>query len=87
MCPLIFWQMPYVCAFKGDCTIQLCICGNKVAIVLQGKSIQLFRVAATGPNLSLTTDHMCLSCFLDFDCVCCFCQLSICVGSSSLCRT
>ena len=29
----------------------------EVAIVIQGKSIKLFRDVATGPNLSLTTDH------------------------------
>ena len=38
----------------------------EVAIVLQSKSIKLFRDVATGPNLSLTTDHMCLSHSLDF---------------------
>ena len=38
----------------------------EAAIVLQIKSINLFRDAATGPVLSLTTNHMCLSCFLDF---------------------
>ena len=31
----------------------------EVAIVLQSKSIKLFRDSATGPNLSLTTAHMC----------------------------
>ena len=64
----------------------------EVAIVLQSKSINLFRDAVTGPNLSLTTDHIYLLCSLilvslandldagtAFDCVCCFLQLSICV--------
>ena len=41
----------------------------EVAIVLHSKSIKLFRDAATGPNLSLTTDHMCLSHSLDFGCI------------------
>ena len=38
----------------------------EVAIVLHSKSINLFRDAATGPNLSLTTNHMCISHSLDF---------------------
>ena len=37
----------------------------EVAIVLQSKSINLFRDAATGPILSLTTNHMYLLCSLD----------------------
>ena len=64
-----------VCFFKGNSVIvfkwlsvvHMVVC--EVAIVLQSKYIKLFRDAATGPNLSLTTDHMCLSCFLDFDCI------------------
>ena len=38
----------------------------EAAIVLQSKSIKLFSDVATGPNLSLTTDHMYLSHSLDF---------------------
>ena len=34
----------------------------------QSKSIKLFRDSATGPNLSLTTDYMCLSHCLHFIC-------------------
>ena len=60
------------CLFKGESVIvfkwlslvHLLIC--EVAAVLQSNSIKLFRYTATGPNLSLTTDHMCLSCSLDF---------------------
>ena len=37
----------------------------EVAIVLQSKSIKLFRDVATGPNLSLTTNHTSLLCSLD----------------------
>ena len=39
---------------------------SEVAIVLLSKFIKLYRGIATGPNLSLTTDHMSLSCSLDF---------------------
>ena len=93
------------CFFKGESVIvvkwlsvvHMVVC--EVAIVLQSKSIKLFRDTATGPNLSLTTDHMCLLHFLDFilscdldagttfDCMCCCCQLSIHVGSHSIHRT
>ena len=38
----------------------------EMAIVLQSKSINLFRDAVTGPNLSLTRDHMYLLHSLDF---------------------
>ena len=38
----------------------------EVATVLQSKSINLFRDAATGPNLSQTRDHMYLLHSLDF---------------------
>ena len=41
----------------------------EVAIVLQNKSIKPFKDTATGPNLNLTTDHMYLSCSLDFGCI------------------
>ena len=57
--------MPYACAsskgervivYKWLSVVHLVMC--EVAIVLQSKSIKLFRDVATGPNLSLTTDHM-----------------------------
>ena len=38
---------------------------REAAIVLQSKSIKLFRYVATGPDLSLTAGHMFLSCSLD----------------------
>ena len=52
------------CVFKGETfivciwlsVVHLVMC--EVAIVLQSKSIKLFRGVVTGPNLSLTTDHM-----------------------------
>ena len=62
------------------------------------KSIKLYRGVASGPNLSLTIDHMSLSCSLDFgviqwsdvetalDKICCFCWLSVHVGCLSICR-
>ena len=37
----------------------------EAAIVLLSKFIKLYRCVATGPNLSLTTDHMSLSHSLD----------------------
>ena len=60
------------CFFKGESVIVfkwLSVVGmvvGEVAIVFQIKSIKLFRDAATGPNLSLITDNMCLSHSLDF---------------------
>ena len=55
-----------ICAwiFKGErvivskwlSVVYLVMC--EVAIVLQSKSIKLLRDVATGPNLSLTTDHI-----------------------------
>ena len=72
-----------VIVFKWLSVVHMVVC--EVAIVLQSKSIKLFRDAAAGPNLSPTTGHMCLSCSLDlvvsndldagtaFDCICCFC--------------
>ena len=61
-----------MCDFKDErvivckwvSVVHLVIC--KVAIVLQSKSIKLLGYVATGPNLSHTTDHMFLSCSLDF---------------------
>ena len=60
------------CIFKGEkiivckwvSVVHLVMC--EVAIVLQSKSINLFRGGATGPNLSHTTDHMFLMHSLDF---------------------
>ena len=66
------------CYFKGDSVIVYKIvisCAHAVvvvfeaAIVLQNKSIKLFRDATTGPNLNLTIDHMCLLHSLDFGCI------------------
>ena len=72
------------------------------AIVLQSKSIRLFRDVATDPDLSLKvlpqTIHsyhipwiLIVSNDLDvgtaLDHICCFCQLSVHVGSCSICRT
>ena len=60
------------CLFKGERVI-VCKCISvvhmvmcEVAIILQSKFIKLFRGVATGPNLSRTTDHVFLLCFLDF---------------------
>ena len=49
---------------KSVSVVHMVMC--EVAIVLQSKSIKLFRDVATGPNLILTTDHMFLLCSLDF---------------------
>ena len=76
MYPLICWHLPYVCV-SSKVRVLLCSSGYqlytwwyvKAAIVLQSKSIKLFRDAATGPNLSLTTDHIYLSCSLEFGCI------------------
>ena len=62
-----FYKGESVIVFKWLSVVQTVVC--EVAIVLQSKSIKLFRDAATGPNLSLTTDHMCLSHSLDFGCI------------------
>ena len=50
--------------YKWVSVVQMVMC--EAAIVLQSKSIKLCRDVATAPNLSLTTDHMFLSCSLDF---------------------
>ena len=59
--------MPYVCAsskvksiivFEWLSGVHMVVC--KAAIILQSKSTKLFMDVATGPDLSLTTDHMCL---------------------------
>ena len=60
------------CIFRGKrlivckwvSVVHMVMC--EVAIVLQSKSIKLFRDVATGPNLSLTTYHMFLLHSLDF---------------------
>ena len=56
-----------VIVFKWLSVVHLVMC--ETAIVLQSKSIKMFRDAPTGPNLSLTTDHMCLSPSLEFGCI------------------
>ena len=61
-----------MCIFKGETVtvykwlslVHLVMC--EVAIVPQSKSIKLFRDVTTGPNLSLTADHIFLSHSLDF---------------------
>ena len=53
-----------VSVYKCVSVVHLVRC--EAAIVLQSKSIKLFRDVATGPNLSLTTDHMFLMHSLDF---------------------
>ena len=63
-----------MCFFKGGSIILLLtiscayvvIVLFEVAVVLQSKSINLFRDAVTGVNLSQTTDHMCLLHSLEF---------------------
>ena len=62
-CVLIF-KGERVIVFKWLSVVHLVMC--EATIVLQSKSIKLFRDAATGPNLSLTKDHMCLLHSLDF---------------------
>ena len=60
------------CIFKGErvivckwvSVVHLVMC--EAAIVLQSKSIKLFKGVTTGPKLSLPTDHMFLSHSLDF---------------------
>ena len=49
---------------KWVSVVHLVMC--EVAIVLQRNSIKMFRGVTTGPNLSLTMEHMFLSCSLDF---------------------
>ena len=71
-CPLICgcvllqrWKLLLFCNWLSSCTcILVVLC--EAAIVLQSKSINLFRDAAMGPILSLTRSHMCLSCSLNF---------------------
>ena len=54
-CSVIDYQVAHV-------LVVLC----EMAIVLQSKSINLFRDAVIGPILRLTTNHMCLLFSLDF---------------------
>ena len=96
-CPFIYWHVPLCTMYLQRWRVLLCLNGYqlvhmavcKAAIILQSKSIKLFRDSTTGPSLSLTKDHVCLSHSLDFgwnqwsrcmgtafDCVCCFCWLS-----------
>ena len=66
----------YACFFKGEEVLLFCNWRSRcthvlfvmcdTAIGLQSKSINPFKDAATGPILSLTTDHMCLLHSLDF---------------------
>ena len=63
ICAFIFKGERFV-VFKWLAMIQLVKC--EVATALQSKSIKLFRDVFTGPNLSLTTDHMFLLHSLDF---------------------
>ena len=72
----VLWCAFCVCLFKSKKVLLFCnwlsSCAHvlvalcEAAIVLQRKSINLFKDAATGPVLSLTTNHMCLSHSLDF---------------------
>ena len=53
-----------VIVYKWLSMVHLVMC--EVVIILQSKSVKLFRNVATGSNLSLTTDHMFLLHSLDF---------------------
>ena len=64
MCFFKGWS---VIVFEWLSVVHLVVCAE--AIILQSKSIKLFRDAATGLTLSLTTDHMCLLHSLDFGCI------------------
>ena len=93
---------PAICAwnFKGE---QLVLFFNLVKQLLSFKVKRFIHVlgVVTGPILSLATGDMCsyhVPWILDvvsndpdagtpFAYVCCFCQLSICVGSHSICRS
>ena len=75
MYPLICWCMPLqrqkcYCVLNG---YQLYTCGGSGVWSNYCPSKQVyqtvFRDSATGPNISLTTDHICLLCSLDFGCV------------------
>ena len=62
-----FFKGKRVIVFKWLSVVYMVVC--EAAIVLQSKSIKLLSNVATGPNLSLTTDHMCLLHSLDFGCI------------------
>ena len=66
ICTCIF-KGERVIVFKWLSVVHLVMC--EVATVLQSFSIKLFRDVTTGPNLSLTTDHMILLHSLDFGCI------------------
>ena len=61
---MCFFKGKSVIVFERLSVVHMGMC--EVAIVLQSKSIKVFRDSSTGPNLSLATDHMCLLCALDF---------------------
>ena len=93
-----FFKGEKVIVFKWLLVVHMVVC--EVPIVLQSKFIKLFRDAAIGPNYKSYNRPYVLISFpgilvvsndLDtgtaFDCLCCFCQLSIHVGSHSIHRT
>ena len=74
-CPLIYGCMPSVCTFSKVKVLlffdwlsvvhMLWLCCVKHLLSFTVSLSICFRDVATGPNLSLTTDHMYLSCSLD----------------------
>ena len=86
------------CSFKGERVIVfkwlsvVHLVLREVAIAPQGKSLKVFRDAVTGPNLCLTTDHMCLSHCLEFGgiqlsgCRNCFWTVSMLLSTLHPCR-
>ena len=89
ICPC-FFKGKSVIVFEWLSAAHMAVC--KAAIVFQSKSIKLFTDSVTGPNLSLTTDHMCLLHSLDFGCIqwsrCrnCFCLCLLLLLTFHLCR-
>ena len=83
VCSLICFSVPYVC-LSSKWRVLLCKSGVSVDVCSgyypSNKFIKLYRVLATGPNLSLLTDHMSLLCSLDFSGI----QLSRCRTCSRL---
>ena len=63
ICACIF-KDESVIVYKWVSVVHMVMC--EAIIVLQSKSIKLFRDVTTGPNLSLTTDHIFLMHSLDF---------------------